>query len=193
MLTVNGLCLICLHMQLLDGSDTYYYPLTRCVMSTTGVSSSEGVEDTSMSSDATPAMEATTKSSSSVCSSNRRCSSNKVCSSNRICSSSRGGAEWQNIVKQKRLALKNIHLHTLREVLLLSKTNCPMEADEKVKRLRRCLLILGKRIEIIAAESEYVLENLWQYVHAVCRTQLSGKQLGSIYKRLAEGEEAQDK
>lgn len=67
-----------------------------------------------------------------------------------------------------------------------------MEAGEKIKRTRQILLILGKRIDYIAADSEVLLDALWQYVHTVCKTALHGSKLCDFYKRLAAAEEEQD-
>lgn len=91
-------------------------------------------------------------------------------------------------MKQKRLGLRNDYRKTLRELRLLSRNDSEVEASEKIRRTKQCLLVLGKGIDEHSGLSNDVETNLWAYVHAVCKTSLPGDRLQAIYKRIVEAE-----
>lgn len=84
-----------------------------------------------------------------------------------------------------RSALKTMHTNTLKELRALSKENSKMEASEKIARTKQCLLRLGRAIDKQASTSRRIREELWRYVHQICRTSLAGARLQAIYEKLA--------
>lgn len=99
-----------------------------------------------------------------------------------------GEGKSYDLMKQKRLDLRDVYKKTLRELRLLSKDDSTVEASEKIRRTKQCLLVLGRGIDEHSGLSPDVETNLWSYVHAVCKTSLPGDRLQTIYKRIVAAE-----
>lgn len=89
--------------------------------------------------------------------------------------------------REMQLQLKRSHLDTLKELRSLSKEDNDMDSKTKIKKTKQCLIRIGQGIEeqLATISSTVVREDLWRYVHEVCRTNLDGQRLREIYERIA--------
>lgn len=94
-------------------------------------------------------------------------------------------SEIGNSSKGMRLALRQNHFITLRELRRLSKESGQLDNTEKIKRTKQCLLKLGCAIDKQCESSEETRQDLWRYIHEVCRTSLAGDRLQAIYGKLS--------
>lgn len=83
-------------------------------------------------------------------------------------------------------ALKATHQKTLKELRKLSREDSSLGNEEKIRRTKECLLILGGQITKLSQDRDRVKSELWAYIHLACRTNLPGNRLRILYEKLAE-------
>lgn len=95
-------------------------------------------------------------------------------------------------VSERHRALRTTQIATLKELRSLSRAANSLPNSEKIKRTKQCLLRLGRAIVNQTDSSPEIQQDLWKYVHELCRTSLAGDRLQSIYEKIAGVVEAGD-
>jgi chromodomain-helicase-DNA-binding protein 1 len=103
----------------------------------------------------------------------------------------KGSGSWytdktrQTIMTDALLATQR---ETLRDLRRLSREDARISNKELIERMKICLLHLGAQIIKLAQKRERIRNELWEYVHLICRTKHPGERLGALYDKLAETE-----